>query len=80
MAVSHHLFALPVQFDTLQVVLLMIGGGGHFDDMDRAHRRRRIRQYASEAEASHQQLPRDRLHDLIAEANLSRPVPIARQR
>jgi hypothetical protein len=55
----------------------LIDGGNHFDDMDRAHRRSRTRQYQSQAEASHQQLPRDRLHDLVAEANLCRPVPIA---
>ena len=56
----------------------LIGGGNHFDDMDRASRRRRVRQYEHEAQASHQQLPRDRLHDLIAEANLRRPVPTTR--
>ncbi len=39
-------------------------------------RRRRIRQYQTEADAAllHPRLPRDFLHDLVAEANLTRPV------
>lgn len=57
----------------------LIDGGLHFDDIDRQSRRRRVRQYQSRAAALHQQLPRDVLHDTVAEANLTRPpVPTRR--
>jgi hypothetical protein len=56
----------------------LIDGGNHFDDMDQARRRSRVRQYRSQAQAINQQLPRDRLHDLVAEANLCRPAPSRR--
>jgi hypothetical protein len=57
----------------------LIGGGNHFDDMNRNQRRVRTRQYQTAAAASQQQLPRDRLHDKVAEANLRRPEPVARR-
>jgi DDE superfamily endonuclease len=66
-----------------QVILprQLIDGGLHFDDIDRQSRRRRVRQYQSQAAALHQQLPRDFLHDSVAEANLTRPpVPTRRAR
>ena len=53
----------------------LIDGGLHFDDIDRQSRRRRIRQYRAQAVALHQPLPRDYLHNKVAEANLTRPVP-----
>ena len=52
----------------------LIDGGRHFDDIDRQSRRHRIRQYQSQADALDQQLPRDFLQNLVAEANLTRPV------
>ena len=52
----------------------LINGGRHFDDIDLQSRRRRIYQYQSQADALHQQLPRDFLHNLVAEANLTRPA------
>jgi hypothetical protein len=57
---------------TTPIPLQLIGGGNHFDDMDRPTRRSRERQYQSQASSA---LPRDQLHDLIAEANLCRPPP-----
>ena len=53
----------------------LMDGGFHFDDVDQGYRRNRRRQYRSQAHALHRQLPRDFLHDVVAEANLTRPVP-----
>ena len=47
----------------------LLDSADHFNDLDRAARRRRERYYHN----LNQQLPRDRLHDVIADANLSRP-------
>ena len=52
----------------------LLDGSHHFDDIDGLSRRRTIRQYQSDALALHQQLPRDLLHNLVAEANLTRPA------
>ena len=56
----------------------LIDGGLHFDDIDAPGRRRRVRQYQAQANALHQELPRDFLHNLIDEANLARP-PVLRR-
>jgi DDE superfamily endonuclease len=58
----------------------LIDGGLHFDDIDRQSRRLRIRQYRAQAVAVHQPLPRDHLHNKVAEANLTRPVPRSTRR
>jgi hypothetical protein len=63
--------------DTLPIPWQLIGGGNHFDDMDRPTRRRRERQNQSQDGNA---LPRDQLHDLIAEANLCRPPPTTNSR
>lgn len=66
---------------TTRIPRQLIGGGNHFHDMDLLSRRRQERQYRSQAqESAHdQQLPRDRLHALIDEANLCRPTPTSRR-
>ena len=48
--------------------------GHHFDDIDRNSHRRRTRQYQSAGRVQDQQLPRDRLHEKVANANLRRPT------
>jgi DDE superfamily endonuclease len=58
----------------------LIDGGLHFDDIDAPGRRRRVRQYQAQANALHQELPRDFLHNLIDEANLARPPVLRRVR
>lgn len=50
----------------------LMGGGEHFDDMDRNTRRRREREATND-------FPRDRLHEMIAVKGLTRPAP-TRQR
>ncbi len=74
--------ALTLTSDGRRVVLprQLMDGGLHFDDVDRGYCRSRIRQYQSEADALFRQLPRDFLHDLVAEANLTRPVPRSHHR
>jgi hypothetical protein len=68
----------PGMGNTTCIPRQLIGGGNHFHDMDLFSRRRRQHNYLSQAEHSHQQLPRDHLHALIADANLRRPAPISR--
>ncbi len=58
----------------------LLDGGHHFDDIDGPSRRRRIRQYQSDALALQQELPRNFLHSLVAEANLTRPSLSRRRR
>jgi hypothetical protein len=53
----------------------LIDFDNHFDDLDWASRRRRTCQYQSQPGVLNQQLPRDHLHNLVADANLQRPVP-----
>ena len=55
----------------------LLDAGNHFDDISNNEHRNRTLQYVAQAQAANQQLPHDRLHDLIAEANLQCPVPIA---
>jgi hypothetical protein len=50
----------------------LLGGGAHFDDINRAARRLRAREYT-------QTLPRERLHGEIVTNGLTRPVPIRRR-
>jgi hypothetical protein len=52
----------------------LLDGGRHFDDIDLQSRRRRIYQYQLQADALHQQLPCDFLHNLVSEANMTRPA------
>jgi hypothetical protein len=58
----------------------LLDGGLHFDDIDPPARRRRVRQYQAQADALHQELPRDFLHNLIDGANLTRPPVLRRVR
>ena len=58
-----------------RIPLQLLGGGSHFDDHDRATRRRQEYRNRGTPQA---QLPRDHLLDLVDQANLSRPVPISR--
>ena len=52
----------------------LLDGGRHCDDIDLQSCRGRIYQYQSQADALHQQLPRDFLHNLVAQANLACPA------
>ena len=52
----------------------LLDGVRHFDDIDLQSRRRRRYQYQSQTDALHQQLPRDFLHNLVSEANMTRPA------
>jgi hypothetical protein len=58
----------------------LLDGGLHFDDIDPPALCRRVRQNNSQADALHQELPRDFLHNLIDGANLTRPPVLRRVR
>ena len=64
--------AVPLETQR-QVPLQLLGGGEHFDDVDRNTRRQRLRQSTLESRALNLLLPRERLHNIIADANLTRP-------
>ncbi len=52
----------------------LLDGDRHFDDTDLQSCCGRIYQYQSQADALHQQLPCDFLHNLVSEANLTHPA------
>jgi hypothetical protein len=53
----------------------LLDGGRHFDDIVHSGRRRQIRQYQYQADASHQQLPRDFYIALLQKPTWPVPCP-----
>jgi hypothetical protein len=51
-----------------------LGGGHHSDDVSRTYRRRRERQSAAESATNNEVLPREQLHGIVADLNLTRPT------
>jgi hypothetical protein len=58
----------------------LLGGGHHFADMNRSARRVRESEARQHAQENNELLPRERLHNLVQAAKLSRPVPTGRHR
>ena len=52
----------------------LLDGGHHFDDIGERGRRIRWRRYNSLSTQSRVPLPRERMHELVCDAGLTRPV------